>query len=118
MYHQPVTFFTNDGVERRFSLTNSKLLRQIRRIAPDGETDAQSSMAMLYECCDDKDGLSPEQFVDLLPMGDPEVIQGLSAAIKEEYDAKSRGDARNDKFRPKPPETLQTNGSGEPHSTV
>lgn len=108
-FHTPVTFFTNDGVERRFSLSNAKVLKATK----DG---GSSAVLWLYIMCDDKDGLGQDEFFDLMPINDEELITGLMQAIKDEYDAKQKPDPRNDKYRPRKPES-ETPGSGSQPTT-
>lgn len=94
---KPITFVLG-GVERRFCLTNKAFLEIARRAAT-GSRNGHCDF--LWFACMDKEGLTEDEFVELLPLADFELITGLVEAINVEWAGRNKSsDPRNEAFRP------------------
>jgi hypothetical protein len=101
----PITFVTQDGAERKFSLTNKRLALVQRQTNTD-------NLDFLWVTCDDREGIAREDFIDLFPMADPDVLIGLVKAITEEWSGRNKSHPANEKYRPTKAETQPSAGSG------
>ena len=108
----PITFVTTDGAERSFRLTNKRMLA-IRKRMLEGFKNGDADF--LWEACDEKrpftDGafaegsLTEDEFVEIFPLADGDVMQGLIKAITAAWQGEKKSDPRNDKYRPTTAET-------------
>lgn len=105
----PIVFVTLDGVERKFRLTNKQFM-EIARLSHTGK--AIGPCEFLWYAMSDKDGLTEDEFLELLPVADFEVLTGLMDEINKEWTGRNKSDQRNDRLRPIKAEIQSTNGSG------
>src|SRR6187455_1014144 len=111
----PITFITLDEVERKFRLTNKRALA-IRQRSVQGFT--HGDIDFLWFCCDDTDGFTEDDFAELFPLHDTELLQGLVTAITDEWKGRTKASAANDKFRPTKAEIQPSTGSGSSPSSA
>lgn len=109
----PISFVTLDGVEHSFRLTNKAFL-EIARLSNAGK--AVGPCEFLWHACSDRGDLTEEQFIELLPLSDFEVLTGLMDEINKEWAGRNKSDPRNDRLRPTKAVTQLSNGSGSQHS--
>lgn len=105
----PITFVTLDEVEREFRLTNAQFLG-IARASQAGKS--VGPVEFLWHALSDKAGLTEEQFIELLPLADFELLVGLMDDINKEWAGRNKADARNEKHRPTRAAIQSSNGSG------
>lgn len=107
---QPIMFKTEDGAERKFRLTNSRL-RDFLAGRADTESSLDSLFRFLWLTCDTKtEGMTLDQFMDLFPP-DVELLNGLVEEINARHNNKSKFE-ENDRYRPKQAATPPSPGSG------
>lgn len=123
---EAVSFIAQNGAELRFSLTNKQLLAIQRRdkaikespvpgIHQDADAD---NLAFLWETCENKGELKlkREDFIDLFPLADPEIIVGLATAIYAKWTSFYKGRPENEHLRPTKAATPPSDGSGSSDS--
>lgn len=108
------TVFTSikTEAELRFSLDNKKF-RELQRMQTQEPNDGLD-LGMLWLMCDNKEGIEKDDWIEHFPIADPEILQGLIAAIMNEWTSRSKHPA-NEKFRPtkaETPEIKLNGGSG------
>lgn len=110
----PITFTTLDGVERKFRLTNSRLVRWLER--KDRLSSLRQTYFLLWECLEDRGKLTEDDLIDLLP-ADGDLLKGLSDAILDRFGRdKPPTIEANEKYRPTKGETDTSTGSISPDS--
>lgn len=114
---EPLPFTTVDGVERRFRLRAREQALISQKVGADllAMRLAVALPKMLYECLVDADGMTEDEFLDVLPP-DTELLSGFWAALTEHYSGPPSVRQANERYRPTRGATQPANGSNWPPS--